>query len=234
MVVELPADYQDSRVIPVEGFNRSVDDGYPFCAILHHDTALKVLYISTHWINGMDVSEIIYTRPGVKTIEDHLSKETTTTGSRQMTSAEDLISRGVERIAINSMLLLSDLGAKEKGYANESYAMRLQERLKKARKGKGNSDAATVEADLLMQPVVWGFAQDVVLHNERSEHSAGPHEDTGREMPPHWRRGHWRMQAYGEKGLLRKRLFIKPVLVNKHLVAGPTAATSTSYTLTST
>lgn len=35
-------------------------------------------------------------------------------------------------------------------------------------------------------------------------------------VSPHWRRGHWRMQAYGEKHTLRKRIRIAPQFINPH------------------
>jgi hypothetical protein len=40
-------------------------------------------------------------------------------------------------------------------------------------------------------------------------------------VAPHWRRGHWREQAHGPKMSLRKRILIKPVLVNGHGEAHP-------------
>lgn len=38
---------------------------------------------------------------------------------------------------------------------------------------------------------------------------------TGRELSPHWRRGHWRNQAHGEGLSLRKLIWIKPTLVRR-------------------
>jgi hypothetical protein len=35
----------------------------------------------------------------------------------------------------------------------------------------------------------------------------------GHELPPHWRRGHFRQQAHGPRGSLRKLLFIAPTIV---------------------
>jgi hypothetical protein len=47
---------------------------------------------------------------------------------------------------------------------------------------------------------------------EQSEPSASG-EGLGREMPAHWRRGHFRMQAHGPAAAQRKLIFIMPVLV---------------------
>lgn len=47
------------------------------------------------------------------------------------------------------------------------------------------------------------------MRTERSEPS-----ETGISPRSHWRRGHWRSQAYGEGMLLRKTLWIEPVYIN--------------------
>lgn len=36
---------------------------------------------------------------------------------------------------------------------------------------------------------------------------------SGSELVPHWRRGHWRRQAYGAGMLERRLLWIRPVLM---------------------
>jgi hypothetical protein len=36
------------------------------------------------------------------------------------------------------------------------------------------------------------------------------HEPTGRQLPDHWRAGHWRRQAFGEGSLQRKLIWIQP------------------------
>lgn len=40
---------------------------------------------------------------------------------------------------------------------------------------------------------------------------------SGSEMSAHWRRGHWRVQPHGKGRLLRKRVWIMPVLVRSDL-----------------
>jgi hypothetical protein len=51
----------------------------------------------------------------------------------------------------------------------------------------------------------------------------------GSSVSPHWRRGHWRMQTYGTGRAERQRLFIRPVLVDSHRLAGAASATVTAY-----
>ena len=40
----------------------------------------------------------------------------------------------------------------------------------------------------------------------------------------HWRRGHWRMQPYGQQRASRRRIWIKPILVGSDLASGPDAS----------
>jgi hypothetical protein len=44
------------------------------------------------------------------------------------------------------------------------------------------------------------------------------HEPIGRQLPGHWRAGHWRRQAFGEGSLQRKLIWIQP-----YKTAGPDA-----------
>jgi hypothetical protein len=55
------------------------------------------------------------------------------------------------------------------------------------------------------------------------------HADSDVQRRPHWRRGHWKMQAHGPGLTQHKRLFIKPVIVNRHLLVGDLGALQTSY-----
>lgn len=55
-----------------------------------------------------------------------------------------------------------------------------------------------------------------VLHDEESV-------ATGREMPPHWRRGHWRNQRWGPGNRDTKLVFIRPCLIRPDRVVGDVA-----------
>lgn len=59
-------------------------------------------------------------------------------------------------------------------------------------------------------------AYDYVLVQPAADHLQSPSSavGTGKGPKPHWRRGHYRMQAYGEKHALRRLLFIKRTLVS--------------------
>lgn len=45
------------------------------------------------------------------------------------------------------------------------------------------------------------------------------HLSDGQELPPHWRRGHFRQQPYGPNSSLRKVIFISPVIVRADRLA---------------
>ena len=51
-----------------------------------------------------------------------------------------------------------------------------------------------------------------------SRPTGAEHEPTGRQLPGHWRAGHWRRQAFGEGSLQRKLVWIQP-----YKTAGPDA-----------
>lgn len=65
--------------------------------------------------------------------------------------------------------------------------------------------------------------QSIVVRDVRgapSDHEPCP---TGREMPPHWRSGHWRNQPHGAGNALRKLVFIRPKLIRADRVVGDVA-----------
>lgn len=51
--------------------------------------------------------------------------------------------------------------------------------------------------------------------DQRTQTSAGEKGASGGKMPTHWRRGHWRNQAYGPGRLDHRLVWIMPILVNK-------------------
>jgi hypothetical protein len=57
-----------------------------------------------------------------------------------------------------------------------------------------------------------GFAVVRLIGQEVADHALPSPPGSGT-VRMHWRRGHWRMQPYGEHRSLRKRIWIKPMLV---------------------
>jgi hypothetical protein len=68
------------------------------------------------------------------------------------------------------------------------------------------------------------FEQDVVLYDRRQEPGSGNGGDGGLRRP-HWRRGHFRRQSFGQARSERKLIFIRPVLVNAAHFQGDIADT---------
>lgn len=71
------------------------------------------------------------------------------------------------------------------------------------------------------------FWREVVLHH--TEGSRPKSDTTGKEMPFHWRRGHWKMVAHGPHHSLRKRAFIPPCMVRADLLTVEKSDTETIY-----
>jgi hypothetical protein len=63
------------------------------------------------------------------------------------------------------------------------------------------------------------LSQDVVVSKtEKHEHSGIP---TGKNVAAHWRRGHWRNQAFGPNYSQHKKILIAPVLIHKEYLTDP-------------
>lgn len=60
-----------------------------------------------------------------------------------------------------------------------------------------------------------------LVHLVGEEISRSLTQGLGGTVTPHWRKGHWREQAHGPRLTLRKRVLIRPTLVNGHEVADP-------------
>src|SRR5262249_27702497 len=135
----------------------------------------------------------------------------------ELTADDRLVMAGALRVAVNAMLFLTEFGCQHLGAVNEPHYRRLRHALHVSRlKGRGVDEA---RRSLRLAPQRYGFAQAVVLHEEERQTDAVQAEGCSPgPRRPHWRRGHWKMHAHGPGRSLRKRVFIKPVLVNRHLM----------------
>ncbi len=134
---------------------------------------------------------------------------------------------GMTRLAVNAMLLLADFGCKQLGPVTAPHYRRLEHCATMARKrGTGLVNA---QRDLRMAAQLYGFSQDIVLYGEERSPAAPDEGGSGPHRRPHWRRGHWKTHAHGPDLSLRKRLFIKPVPVNRHLLREGEGISQTTY-----
>jgi len=130
------------------------------------------------------------------------------------------------KIALNYCLLLDEFGTKRVGPQNPSHYDRLQRRSKK--KTGHEKDA---ELELKMHPIVYTIDQTPVLYTRKvvTDKEA---KDTGEQVHPHLRRGHYCNQPYGPNGSLRKRIRRPPVFVNSHLFLGNMTDVKVTYKCT--
>lgn len=126
------------------------------------------------------------------------------------------------RVACNACLALANYGCT----ADYLYPKEVASDARLAT--EAGERGARARGRLATAPYLVRLAQDVVLHHtERAERRPG--EPTGAEMPAHWRRGHWAMQAHGPQHSLRKRILRPPVFVRADRFLGDRADTSTTY-----
>lgn len=87
----------------------------------------------------------------------------------------------------------------------------------------------TAKQRLKLQPTILTLNREVELFR-RIGGRTGDGESTGREMPFHWRRGHWRMAKVGEGRSETKAVFVRPCLVRADLMKVKPEDTTTTYT----
>jgi len=146
------------------------------------------------------------------------------------TPSEREVIAGAMRLGVNAMLLLMQYGCKPLGPANPSHFQRVEHHLEVAR--RRNHRVRECELDLKLAPQLYGFAQDITLHehdHDDAQTGTASEADCDLHRRPHWRRGHWKMHAHGPGRSLRKRILIKPVLVNGHLLRDGELAGLTLY-----
>ncbi len=78
---------------------------------------------------------------------------------------------------------------------------------------------AELKARLRRIPSICELTQNIRLYDREPPPSQGHSEQLGSpKKTPHWRKGHWRRVAIGSGRKDRKIVFIRPVLVNAHLL----------------
>lgn len=123
------------------------------------------------------------------------------------------------RVALNFLMLAAG-NHRLVGPANPAQARTLRERIKRARQDRKKDRLEELRTRLRRLPSVYTLAQEVRLF-DREQPAATPNSDAdGTPKTPHWRKGHWRRVAFGAGRTGRKAVFIKPVLVNGHLLPG--------------
>lgn len=226
VILELPEQFYKNHI-------RSEDGNYPSIVILHFNKALDVM-ISYVLMSGK-VEEYSYKNAiefeQGKLLEDLLGQFTYDfqfPDSMPMDEKEWALSRELMILAINYCLLVEEAGMASLP-GNEGYKRRLDHFIKNAEK-KGDKEKAAFNKDLLRsEPVYYELNQKVRLYSSVTSDVELDPEATGRSVGPHRRRGHYRMQSYGQGHSLRKRIRIPPVFVNAHKFFGDMSDVTTTY-----
>ncbi len=202
--VELPENYRKAKTF---------DGNFPVLVILQkeEDDLLLSNIVWSHLISTARCGVVSDTSATVEQVLER-SRGVRWEGSMAVEDSEEAITINVLRMAMNACSLLTMFGCQRVGYTNESHAARLARR---------NNPAS--QAELHTMPVVYGFQQDIQLYERAAPCTAG--DGTHASPKPHWRIGHYRTQPHGPGLSNSKRIFIKPVLVNSHLLVGPLSNT---------
>jgi hypothetical protein len=140
------------------------------------------------------------------------------------------LAQSLTRLTLSACLMTMVYGLTRVGPANSSQRQRLERHVISARKSGDAERLRNAEFDLQSLPIRYRFSQDVHLYRleDVPERAAGG-APTGPVVAPHWRRGHYRMQACGPGLTLRRRIAVPAVLVNGHLFLGERAEASATY-----
>lgn len=127
------------------------------------------------------------------------------------------------RVACNSCLALSH-------YGNRLDYLFPKDVESDKQLGKENSPRGErARRRLALAVRVASFDTEVTLRGPDKKREKGDSQPTGDSRGPQWIRGHWKMQACGEKWSQRKRIFVKPYMIRSDLFVGELSRTSATY-----
>jgi hypothetical protein len=217
MIVEFPDEYRRRRTC-MESPGGNAES--PECVIVgFHESPVSTLWADTVFNSARMVRVAIL--PSDTSIETGIVREC---GEDSYAEADAfdvshrLVLAGALRVAINAMLLLAAYGCKRIGPSNPGHYSRLQRHAAASQhRGQGVEDA---RRNLRLAPQMFGLPQEILLYDREPRRDLELHSESVSPRRPHWRRGHWKMHAHGPNRSLRKRIFVRPVLVNHQLLAG--------------
>ena len=241
VVAEFSSDYISNRLVPfddadIHHYLKSNNDDRkksglpeqntiyhkPSFAIIHHCPENKMLSMAITMSSGIDITAIVKLTDG-DSLDDCFDRDMSKKSSDvelDLTDGEVVLCKQIFRTMCNLCMLACDFGC-------NSIADPYREKLLKKNNGKYKE---INEFNALTRPIIYELNQKIKLYEKKSVRIIDS-ESTGRDVKPHWRRGHWRMQPYGEKNSLRKRIHIPAVFVNFSEFGGDSSNTTTNYTL---
>lgn len=209
MIVEYPEDYSQKRIVPCVETGTAHE---PDLAIVYYNPKIRLMIAGGYLTSNQNYSGIFWDKENGQTVEDAFAE---TFGSAEFSNVHDeqvIVYRAI-RAAINACQLLSMFRTKEIGPDNPSYYSRCERYVEKA-KTRGQEELRKAQRDLRLIPFVYSFQQKVTLYEDRRKKTSEG-RSAAIKLRPHWRRGHYRNQAFGSGKKEKRMIFIAPVLVNE-------------------
>ena len=205
------------RVIDRTGYDKCPE----FVVCYRHENNGAVS-LHTYFSRSEIVSSLAAPRPEFKYIENALTRSNPELAKTPADEMDFYLSRFFQRMAMNFCVLLTHVGTKNLGPLDPKQHERNAELVCQKRNRERGEMFQAGEIYRV------GIDQNIRLYDvvERGEDDG---EVSGISPHPHWRRGHWKQQAYGSNLSLRKRIFINPVFVCAHRFDGDLSSTSVNY-----
>lgn len=161
-----------------------------------------------------DDSFVVMIPPTTPTLEWALKKKMDNRSGDIMSAVELILSNLAERVCCNAAMLLMQYPTKIAPYDPKAYAKH-RSKPKFAHFATGDFQSVSFEQNIIIREV-----RDRPTGTEAEPHG------THAAPKPHWRRGHWKMQAHGPQHSLRKRILIRPVFVRGFAFTGDMSKTN--------
>lgn len=220
IVIEFPEEYSKARThISERAINYSIfvlnkKQNFLIHDIIYDEHALKSYWMASNdeeiledWFSASATNE-----NGAEPLDtDYLPGDVVTSW------AEYKLEMLIRRAVCNYCLLLDEVGTKQVGPVHPGEYHQLVKWCQ-----KNNVHTPGNKIKLSSQPIVYKLkaVPTPLVRHVKSGENGEPSVPSGKVMPYHIRRGHYKMQPYGPKAELRKRIRIPATIINAHLAPG--------------
>jgi hypothetical protein len=169
VVIELPRDYSQKRVVPFERGQHAPD-----FAVVHHDPKGQVVMLIVRMSSHQVLTRLLKLdlAPTLEEVWAMAKRSWGPEDSLQMTPEESDLGTAICKLALNVCLMGTAYGVKCLGPDNPSYHRRLEKHAKLARK-KGREKVEAADIDLLTHPMQYVFAEEVVVFQREGGETSG-------------------------------------------------------------
>lgn len=211
IVVELPEEYAKAR---------SITDFTPGVSIFHYSKG----FMAHSVMNGRYALKGWWKPAITDMVEEWFAEERDDYGKHTQlpfTMQEAQVEFKIRRAICNYCLLLDEVGTKKVGPSVPNQYNQLVKWCQ-----KNNHHTKKNKLSLQGHPIIYDLANhQVELVKTVQEGELPERHSSDRTVRPHSRRGYYKMQPYGPKNSLRKRIRVPSTIVNKHLIIAPVGAT---------